>query len=320
MLQIEPLSDDKVAFDIGRAAAEVDTPDLPFGSLESFVARMRVPWPGNTFEQLIAAVDGVAVGYLELGLPQLDNLANVNVQLTVHPDHRRRGTGRALHAFAVDRARALGRKHLIAATTDRRPDGAAFATAMGATAGLAEIRSRLDVATVDHDRLGSPAAAGYRLVQWVDEAPEEHLDDLAYLEGRLNQDAPTGDIAWEPENVDADRIRAAEEAMRARGRTAFHTGAVHEASGRLVAWTMIGSADDTAWHAWQSITIVDPGHRGHRLGMLIKIENLRYARGRRPELRVIDTFNAADNAHMLRINQAVGFRRVDSWTQWQLTV
>jgi GNAT superfamily N-acetyltransferase len=320
MPQVMPLFDEKVAFEIGRAAAEADTPDIPFGSLESFVARVRRPWPGNTFEQLLATIDGVAVGYLELGLPQLDNLANVNVQLAVHPEHRRRGAGRALHAYAVDRTRALGRKHLIAPTMDRRPDGAAFATAMGATAGLVETRSRLDLSTIDADRLDSPAAGGYRLVQWVNVAPEEHLDDIAYLESRLNQDAPTGDLAWEPENVDADRIRAAEEAVLVRGRTAFHTGAVHEASGRLVAWTMIASQDDTAWHAWQSITIVDPGHRGHRLGLLIKIENLRYARRRRPELRVIDTFNAAENAHMLGINQAMGFRKVDAWTQWQLTV
>jgi GNAT superfamily N-acetyltransferase len=115
-------------------------------------------------------------------------------------------------------------------------------------------------------------------------------------------------------------VRAAEEAMRIRGRMGWHTGAVHEGSGRLVAWTMIAGQDDTAWHAWQNITIVDPDHRGHGLGLTIKNQNLRYARSGCPGLRAIDTFNAAENDHMLRINRTMGFRKVDEWTQWQLTV
>ena len=89
------------------------------------------------------------------------------------------------------------------------------------------------------------AAAGYRLVRWTNAAPAEFLDDLGYLDSRPNADAPTGDLAWEAEKVDAARVRAAEEAMRVRRRTAFHTGAVHEDSGRLIAWTMIAGPDGT---------------------------------------------------------------------------
>lgn len=326
MLRIAPLADDQAAFEIDRAAAESDTPDIPMGTFEAYRARLGHPWPGHELEQYLAVRDGVPAGHLELGLPQLDNLANVNVQLFVHPEQRRRGTGRALFGYAVERTRALGRRHLIGPTTD---DGAAFAKAMGAAAGLVEVRSRLELAPAGPlDVAGPlavepediPVAAGYRLVRWTNVAPAEFLDDLGYLDGRLNADAPTGDLAWEAEKVDAARIRAAEEAMRVRRRTAFHTGAVHEDSGRLIAWTMIAGQDDTAWHAWQNITIVDPGHRGHGLGLTIKSQNLRYAHSSRPGLRAIDTFNAAANDHMLRINRTIGFRAVDQWTQWQLTV
>jgi GNAT superfamily N-acetyltransferase len=380
MLQIAPLSDVPAAYEIGRAAAAVDTPDIPFPSPEAFDGRIRLPWPGSTHEQHLAILDGAPAGHLELNLPQLDNQANINVQLTVHPAWRRRGVGRALHAFAVERVRALGRTHLIAPTIDRHPDGAApapasdgsaafvpasegrpafapaserrpafapasdgsgafasasegrpagggpvvpavdgsaaFATAMGAVAGLVETRSRLEVGAVDPVAV----ADGYRIVQWTGVGPEEHLGDIAYLAGRLNEDAPTGDIAWEAEKHDAERVRAAEETSVARQRTVLHTGAVHEATGRLVAWTRLACRDDVRWHAWQDITIVDPGHRGQRLGLAVKVGNLRYARRLRPELRAIDTFNAAENAHMLRINQALGFRPVDAWTQWQVTV
>jgi GNAT superfamily N-acetyltransferase len=313
MLRIVPLTDEQAAFEIDRAAATVEAPDIPFDTAETYRARLRHPWPGQEVQQFLAVRDGVPAGHLELALPQLDNLANVNVQLFVHPDHRRRGTGRALLAFAVERAVALGRRHLIGVAAD----SAAFATAVGAGPALAEIRSRLELAAAPED---SPAAAGYRIVRWTDMAPEEFLDDLGSLDSRLNGDAPVGDLAWEPENVDAARIRAGEQAARRRLRTTFQTGAVHEASGRLVAWTMIGAQRDTAWHAWQNITIVDPGHRGHGLGLTIKKQNLRYAHSGRPGLRAIDTFNAATNDHMLRINRAMGFREVDRWTQWQLTV
>jgi RimJ/RimL family protein N-acetyltransferase len=83
---------------------------------------------------------------------------------------------------------------------------------------------------------------------------------------------------------------------------------------------MIALRDDVPWHGRQQITIAGPGHRGHGLGLTIKNHNLRYARSNRPALRVIDTFNAAENAPMLRINQLMGFRKVDEVTLWQLTV
>ena len=70
-------------------------------------------------------------------------------------------------------------------------------------------------------------------------------------------------------------------------------------------------------HAWQFLTVVDPAHRGHRLGLAVKLANLRYALGHEPALRVIDTWNAAANRHMIAINEALGFRPVDVWSKWQ---
>jgi RimJ/RimL family protein N-acetyltransferase len=92
---------------------------------------------------------------------------------------------------------------------------------------------------------------------------------------------------------------------------------VDDKSGRLVALTALGFERSSPWHAWQWITIVDPEHRGHRLGMVVKLENLRHAREHEPDLRVIDTGNAAVNDHMISINEAIGFRAVDAETHWQ---
>jgi hypothetical protein len=73
-------------------------------------------------------------------------------------------------------------------------------------------------------------------------------------------------------------------------------------------------------HVGQGITLVDPAHRGHRLGLWTKIENLRYAIDELPGMRYIDTWNATVNAHMIAINERMGFRPVDAWYDWQLEV
>src|SRR5581483_8081231 len=106
---------------------------------------------------------------------------------------------------------------------------------------------------------------------WFGHAPDEYVDDVSYLDGRLLADAPTGDLALEAENVDAQRTRAIEACLEGRKRRCYNTGAVHEESNRLVAWTGMNVENEQDWHAWQGITIVDPAHRGHRLGALVKI-------------------------------------------------
>jgi RimJ/RimL family protein N-acetyltransferase len=197
---------------------------------------------------------------------------------------------------------------------------------VGAGSALVEVRRRLDVTALDEAALdgmlrdGWGKAAGYSLVRWRDRTPEEHVADVAYLDGRLLQDAPMGDLAWEPEKVDAARVRGYEEARAARGQRTYNVAARHDGSGRLVAWTAISYDATSPWHAWQQITIVDPDHRGHRLGAIVKVENLRYALATEPATTAIDTWNAAVNDHMISINEAMGFRAQDRWHDLQLTL
>ncbi|MEV4345594.1 GNAT family N-acetyltransferase [Actinoplanes sp. NPDC049596] len=312
------------AYGIARACQEHDQPDIPFPSLEGYRTTLAHGWPGYAYERGLGLLDGRAVGLLALAMPQDDNLETVDVELKVLPSARRQGVGRALWELAVDRARVLGRRHLIGPTIQKHPDGAAFATAMGAAAGLEEIRSRLDVRTLDQGRLDELRAAAWtragdsRLVRWIGVPPDEIIDDVAYLESRLNTDAPVGDLAWGAEKIDADRVREDELNRTKRGRTSYNCGALRE--GRLVALTSVVVENEKPEQAWQNITLVDPEHRGHRLGLVVKLENLRHVREKEPRVEVIDTFNAATNEHMLRINREVGFRPVESVVQWQLTL
>jgi GNAT superfamily N-acetyltransferase len=307
---------------ISRDAWLADVPDIPFVSEVGYASSVQRPWPAHDNERYVALVDGVVAGLLRLSMPTRDNLENMELDLIVDVDRRRQGIGRALFDRAVWRANELGRKNLTSETIGGEP----FAAAMGAKMVLAETRSRLDVPPADQERLDElladawRRAQGYRLVQWQGVPAEEFLADLAALDSRFYTDAPTGDLVVEAEKVDADRIRATEEHRAALGRTAFHSAVVHIASGRLVAWTLIGGDRELTTQSWQQLTIVDPAHRGHRLGMLIKLENLRFIRAGQPELTGIDTFNASANEHMLAINDTMGFRRVDQWEQWQLTL
>ncbi|MER7417865.1 GNAT family N-acetyltransferase [Micromonospora peucetia] len=321
------------AYRIGSAANEVDLPDFPPFCRRRFEAAFRHPMPGNDPLWALARLDGVPAGYLALDLPQLDNTENATVEIVVHPACRRRGVGRALHEHAVRLLRERGRKRVLARAVSTLPGGparsgagAAFAASTGARPALAEVRRRLDTTRLDHEGLAASLAearsraAGYRTVRWEGHTPEEYVADIAYLDGRLMTDAPLGEVEWEAEQIDADRLRGIDRALEARGRRGHHTAVRHEASGRVVAWTLLEVGASADWHAFQQITIVDPEHRGHRLGLLAKVENLRHLLAHEPAVRAIDTFNAAENGHMVRINEQLGFRPVDGWTGWQLTI
>lgn len=313
-----------------EAVEAADIPDFPPPCRYAFRAELTFPRTTKRIEHHVARSGGEVTGYLALETPLRENLDNADLTIAVHPAHRRRGTGHALYAYALERMRELGRIRYASVTVEGLPggpprDGAGreFATAMGAKSALDEIRRRLDLTTLDEPALaelveaGRAKAAGYRLVTWPGGTPDEYAADAGYLDGRLVSDAPMGDLVWDAPQVDVARLREAEAAMAAGRWHLYSVGAVHEDTGRLVALTTIARQETSPWHAFQWITLVDPPHRGHRLGVLVKVENLRFAMAHEPELRVIDTWNAAVNQHMISINEAIGFRPVDSWIDWQ---
>ncbi|MEU8010578.1 GNAT family N-acetyltransferase [Micromonospora parva] len=321
------------AYRIGSAANDADLPDFPPYCRRRFDALFHTPMPGTRSLFALARLDGVPAGYLQLDLPQLDNTENATAELLVHPQLRRRGVGRALHEYGVRLLREHSRKRVVGMAVSALPGGPArsvagdaFAASTGAQPALAEVRRRLDIGKIDRVALRAalaearPRAEGYRSVCWQGATPQEYVADIAYLDGRLLMDAPMGDVQWEPEQVDAERIRGNERALDARGRRRYHLGMLHEETGRIVAWTLLDVGASADWHAYQQITIVDPAHRGHRLGLIAKAENLHHLLTHEPAVQVIDTWNAASNSHMVAINEQLGFRPVDSWTDWQLTL
>lgn len=54
--------------------------------------------------------------------------------------------------------------------------------------------------------------------------------------------------------------------------------------------------------------------------MVLKVSNLLWFREMEPDVERIITWNATSNAHMLAINEAMGFELIDEWNAWQLDV
>jgi len=313
--------------DLENTALAFDRPYDPARCERQRRSVLSLPWPGLRTRIWLARAGTEAVGYAMLALPVLDNLDSVFAEVCVAPGHRRTGIGTALAEHLAAQARAAGRLRLWLSTeAGATPSaGPAFAAHLGARPVLAEQRSRLVLPAAEATLAAlrsqaQRASAGYELVQWVGAAPDQHVADLAELNGRMSTDAPFGDLHIEPTRYDPARIRAREAVQRAAGMLSCTSGAVHVASGRLVAYTDIEVAATVPEHGWQIGTLVEPAHRGNRLGMLVKLANLGLACREQPALRMIDTMNADSNSHMLAINDAIGFRSLATWTDWELAI
>lgn len=323
---VDPGDDEMMAarFAIQAAARTYDLPDFPPYCRARSEGELRSPNSAEETAGWLGYLDGQPAGSLTWFLPTKDNLGNAQFDLFVAPPFRRRGVGRAMYEHVLGQARERGRFRIswdcvatLAGGPERDEAGLAFSAAVGAKRALEDVRRRLDLSTVDVGEFAPVRAPGYSVVSWRDHAPQEFLADIGRLDGRLVTDAPMGDLVWEPPQIDEQRVRDDENAAVARGETKYHTGIRHDASGRLVAWTTLAFVASVRWHAFQHITIVDPDHRGYRLGYWVKVANLTYTLGYEPELRVVDTWNAAENTHMIAINERIGFRPVDLWYSWQ---
>jgi GNAT superfamily N-acetyltransferase len=278
------------------------------------------PRAGNLTKLWVGTEDDKPVAALNLTFFTLDNLDAVNVDGSVHPDHRRRGYARALlgHALDVVRAERRHRVYIEAPWARDGGEGPAFGllSSFGARQVNHDYRRLLDLR--GHHPDVPPAPVGYRIVTWIDKAPEELVDGLAYLMGRMSTDAPLGDMDYEPEKWDAARYRDSEQDAKDRERTRIATAVVHEATGQVAGLTDIGVNRKRQEISYQWQTIVDPDHRGHRLGLLLKASNHRHLVEQVPQARWINTWNATSNSFMIDVNVALGFEIAEKWSEWQL--
>jgi GNAT superfamily N-acetyltransferase/RimJ/RimL family protein N-acetyltransferase len=324
--QFDPKADAdslRACHQIALAGHKYDTPFLPPPSFNAFKGEWAHGWGLDDVTETWLARDesDTPVGCYRLSLPERDNREVAFCNPMVTPERRRSGVGSALLAHCADRARQVGRYRL----RSWAPDGTAgeeFARAKGASGGIDEVMRTMDVDANLPARLAElradaqSHADGYELLSWQAPTPEEHLEQLVELE-RLIADAPM-DEGMEPMAFDAERIRSMEAAMLALGVHNYTVVARHPASGQLAALTQIAVDAETPDWGFQQLTSVRREHRGHRLGLLVKIAMLDLLAEREPALQQIFTGNAGANAHMIAINEQLGYRIAAVMRSWEL--
>jgi GNAT superfamily N-acetyltransferase len=275
----------------------------PLTELEC-VGDLRHGWDGEPRAAYLATVGGVDVGAGGYEVSAYDNEPLAWVEVEVVPSQRRRGYGSALLAHLEDRARSEGRTTVGVACWDGR-EPTAFAAAHGFEQKSVEVHRRQYVD--GPPTLPLPEAPGYELVRWPARTPDADLAALAELTAAIN-DAPTDDLDVEDEAFPPARIAAYEHAWASRGHRLHRLVARHRATGVLAGQTVVAVDGERPELGEQHDTSVVAAHRGHRLGLLLKLEMLRWLADEEPQLREIDTWNAESNDHMIGVNELLGYR------------
>jgi GNAT superfamily N-acetyltransferase len=273
---------------------------------------------------LLAAREGERiVGTADLGLTLQDNLHLAQLEVRVLPEARRRGVGTALHDEVVRRARADGRTTFLGEVHQPSLDEISGATAFARGLGYEPVHAE------DHLVLALPCPPGllpsvppqvdgYEILPWAGRAPEDVVAAYADMHTQMGRDAPSGEVDHEPVTIDVARIRTDEERLSA-SYLDLVAAARRTSDGVFGGYTLLHLPHDLDY-AVQDDTLVMPGHRGHGLGLALKVTLLRQLGSQHPERSLVHTWNATGNDYMQRINRQLGFRPVELEVEMQRKV
>jgi GNAT superfamily N-acetyltransferase len=314
-----------------RASDEDLWPDLTGFTLPDVRAFARHRSRSKRFDLLAARESGGGsiLGVAMMELPLRDNTRSAEVTVAVHPARRRRGVGTALVEAMTEHGRADGRlvlNSIVDVPLDRVADGASFSFARttGFTPMLAgnirHLAVPMDAARMEALRAEVARARGadeYRVLTFEAPWPAEFLHDQCALFQCMSTDEPHGDDGHEEEVWDAERVAENDGLRAARGGRYLTAVAQHGPSGRLVACSELCIGAESPGQAFQMLTVVEPAHRGHRLGLAIKLANVDFLAERAPDVRLIVTGNASVNAPMIAVNEMMGFEVASEGNFWQ---
>jgi GNAT superfamily N-acetyltransferase len=311
-------------YELVIAGHEADDPNVPAPSYRRFRGWWRDGFAGNPQQVWLAtAPSGALLGAYVLELPERENRANGFVSPVVAPSCRRQGVGTTLVAHAAGQADLAGRTLLMSDARVGAP-GHGFAGSIGARQGLIEVRRVLDVGPDLHARLAGLRAeaeghsGGYTLRRWAGITPDDLVGPVCALNAAM-ADAPHDD-AYEPMVWDADRVIAEDKKVVAQGRRMYSVAAIQDATGAAAALTQVFIDPDLAGWGWQGLTAVTREHRGHRLGLLVKVAMLGWLAEAERQISHVVTFNAEVNEHMIAVNEKLGHRVSDRFRVFEIDV
>lgn len=290
---------------------------------------------------LVARADGRIVARAVFEIDPDPGADAAMIEIGVLPEFRRHGIGSALYerllawsreadravveAFSLYRPHATGAQ-LTAPTGYGSVPSSSPATRFlrhrGFTLEQVERMSRLrlpvDTAPLDALLDGAHATLGeYRVLTWHGRTPAEHVPGMARLHRRLSVDAPTSGVSFAELEWDESRIAEQDDAGERSPRTLLVAAAEHVPTRTLVGFTELSLPAQTDRAVDQGDTLVLREHRGHRLGLLLKIANLKFLQQEFPGHPAIVTFHAEENRYMLAVNETIGFEPVAYEAAWR---
>lgn len=228
------------------------------------------------------------------------------VHVMVHPDHQRRGYGRAL----VDRVETSAYDHAARRLLGHAEEADARALRLLARAGFNEIdrewRSTLDLLSFEpagwQESIEAVRAAGIRL-QSVAELSANRSDwreELHRLYVDIDRDVPSPLDVLEIPREDFEAVTL--------GRQMLADGFLVASDGdTLVGLTEPQIVDDDPTALSQELTGVRSGYRGRGIATALKAASATWAKAH--GYISVRTYNAQSNAAMLAVNDRLGFER-----------
>lgn len=322
-----------------RSAVEAEQRGIPGDVMTA--AELLPDWKdeSRTMSGLVAKVEGRVVARGNLALPR--GASECWAAVSVLPEFRGGGIGSALYERLERMAEDAGRTTIQNQTTYRAGvEGATVPAPTGFGSVPIDLPSTRFLLSngfsleqvgrvsavrlpVDAERFSSllaeavAAAAGYRTVSWQGRTPGEWLAAIAMLRTRMSTDTPNAGIVQTEDVWSADRVRSVDDLRAESPLTTLTSIAVEAATGRVAGFTEIDVAAEPDRPADQTDTLVLREHRGRRLGMLLKLTNLRELSARFPACHSVETVNAEDNRPMLDINESIGFAAVAFSARWR---
>ena len=191
--------------------------------------------------------------------------------------------------------------------------------ARGGTVGSVDEHNVCRVRSLDRGDVAALAAAvpdGYELVAFDGACPDDLLEAYTRLLDTMNT-APKDALTMEDWVYTPQRVRDYEAGLDARGHTMWTVVAREVATGELAGFNQL-----VVYPEWPELiqnedTAVAIPHRGHGLGLWVKAVNLLRVIDD-SDAQVVETWNAATNEHMLRVNRRLGFVCEHRWSTWEM--
>ena len=150
----------------------------------------------------------------------------------------------------------------------------------------------------------------YRVVEWGNFTPEKYRQPVCDALNVFVGMVPTGDLALDDISLTPERLVREERRSDDLDRRRFCAVAV-ATDGTLAGYSDLFVTRYQEAKSAIGITMVQPEHRGHGLGLALKLATHRSLLTPFPQCEIVRTGNADANVQMNAVNEQLGYRLVE---------